>query len=195
MNKKFKNDYFSMKGKDWKSPSGYIDILKSRDLRYIYYGRCSIESKLRIARIFFRILRHRMANKLLTEISFENIDGGLSISHAQAITVTAKAVLGRNISLRKGITIGIEARGKRKGAPVIGNNVWIGPNASVVGNITIGNDVLIAPNSYVNFNVPDHSIVIGNPAKIIPAKNGNATEGYLRQRTYNDKSDSKMQLT
>lgn len=52
------------------------------------------------------------------------------------------------------------------GSPHIGNNVYIGINATVVGNVHIGSDVLIAPNSYVNFDVPDHSVVIGNPAVV-----------------------------
>ena len=50
-------------------------------------------------------------------------------------------------------------------------------NSTVVGNITIGNDVLIAPNTFVNFDVPDHSIVIGNPASIHHKEN--ATYGHL----------------
>jgi serine O-acetyltransferase len=59
----------------------------------------------------------------------------------------------------------------------LGNKVWVGANAVIVGNITIGDDVLIAPLSYVNFDVPSHSIVIGNPGKIIPRDN--ATEDYI----------------
>ena len=81
------------------------------------------------------------------------------------------------MNLHKGVTIGAENRGKRKGAPVIGNNVWIGINATIVGNITIGNDVLIAPNTLVNFDVPDHSIVVGCPGIIKSVSN--ATEGYI----------------
>lgn len=53
----------------------------------------------------------------------------------------------------------------------------MGANAVIVGNIRIGNDVLIAPGAYVNFDVPSHSIVLGNPAKIISREN--ATEGYI----------------
>ena len=75
------------------------------------------------------------------------------------------------------MTIGQENRGKRKGAPTIGNKVWMGVNSTIVGNITIGDDVLIAPNSYVNFDVPPHSIVIGNPGKIIHREN--ATQDYI----------------
>ena len=87
------------------------------------------------------------------------------------------AELGNNINVGTGITIGAENRGKRKGAPVIGNRCWIGTNAVVVGNIKIGDDVLIAPLSYVNFDVPSHSVVIGNPGKII--KKDNATLDYI----------------
>lgn len=75
------------------------------------------------------------------------------------------------------MTIGQENRGRRKGAPTIGNKVWLGVNSTIVGNITIGDDVLIAPNSYVNFDVPPHSIVIGNPGKIIHREN--ATQDYI----------------
>ena len=78
-----------------------------------------------------------------------------------------------------GVTIGQENRGKRKGCPVIGDNCWIGTNAVIVGKITIGNDVLIAPLSFVNFDVPSHSIVIGNPAKIIHKEN--ATHEYINR--------------
>ena len=60
---------------------------------------------------------------------------------------------------------------------MIADNVWIGANAVVVGKINIGTDVLIAPNSFVNFDVPPHSIVVGNPARIISREN--ATEGYI----------------
>jgi serine O-acetyltransferase len=58
--------------------------------------------------------------------------------------------------------------------------VWIGPNAVIVGKIKIGNNVLIAPNAYVNFDVPDNSIVIGNPATF--SENKNATMGYINHK-------------
>lgn len=89
-------------------------------------------------------------------------------------------IIGKNCNLNKGCTLGKENRGKRKGAPILGDNVWIGTNSVVVGKVHIGNDVLIAPNAYVNFDVPDHSIVLGNPGNII--KKGNATEGYITMR-------------
>ncbi len=76
-----------------------------------------------------------------------------------------------------GVTLGREYRGKRQGAPNIGNRVWIGPGAVIVGKVRIGDDSLIAPNSFVNFDVPDNSVVIGNPGKVV-SKKGSA--GYIR---------------
>lgn len=53
-------------------------------------------------------------------------------------------------------------------------------NAVIVGNITIGDDVLIAANSFVNFDVPSHSIVIGNPGTV--HNKPNATLDYIANR-------------
>lgn len=88
-------------------------------------------------------------------------------------------VIGKNCNIHKGVTIGQENRGKRKGTPVIGNNVWIGVNSTIVGGITIGDDVLIAPNTFVNQSVPDHSVVFGNPCII--KHRDQATEGYINR--------------
>ena len=87
--------------------------------------------------------------------------------------------MGDNINIATGVTIGQTNRGERKGTPTIGDRVWIGTNAVVVGKIEIGDDVLIAPNEYVNFDVPSHSIVVGNPAKI--HKTDNACKDYINR--------------
>lgn len=63
------------------------------------------------------------------------------------------------------------------GTPIIGDYVWIGINAVIVGNVHIGNDVMIAPGSFVNFDVPDHSVVVGNPG-VVNHKDY-ATDGYI----------------
>lgn len=108
------------------------------------------------------------------------IGAGLFIDHPYGITINSKSTIGINCNISKGVTIGQENRGVRKGTPIIGNEVWIGTNAVIVGKIKIGDDVLIAPNSFVNCDIPSHSIVIGNPCRIIPRQN--ATEGYINNR-------------
>jgi len=87
------------------------------------------------------------------------------------------AIIGKNCNIAQGVTIAQSNRGKNQGTPSIGNQVWIGPNAVIVGKINIGNNVLIAPNAYVTTDVPDNSIVIGNPAII--TSNIKATENYI----------------
>lgn len=87
-------------------------------------------------------------------------------------------MIGKNCNISPNVVIGQTNKGKRKGAPQIGDEVWIGTGAVIVGKITIGNNVLIAPNSYVNFDIPSNSLVLGNPATIIP-KDKSITEGYI----------------
>ena len=105
------------------------------------------------------------------------IGAGFYIGHFGTIVVNSKSRIGNNCNIAHGCTIGQANRGERKGYPTIGNRVWIGTGSVIVGNINIGSNVLIAPNSFVNFDVPDDSLVIGNPAKII--EKHNATEGYI----------------
>ena len=108
---------------------------------------------------------------------YGSIDSGLYLGHAHNISINKNVIIGKNCNIHKGCTIGQENRGIRKGTPIIGNNVWMGVNSTIVGKIIIGDDVLIAPNSFVNCDVPSHSIVIGNPCKII--SKDNATKNYI----------------
>ena len=129
-------------------------------------------------RIYYRwrLKRYRLCYGL--EIPWETeIGPGLYLGHAFNITINKDAIIGANCNIHKGVVIGRQNRGKKKGCPIIGNNVWIGINAAIVGKIYIGDDVLIAPNSYVNCDVPPHSIVFGNPCVIKPCKD--ATKEYI----------------
>ena len=127
---------------------------------------------------FYSSLLDNMEKK--TGIHFEgnlSFGPGLIIGHYGRIIINGNAKFGEQIYITHGVTIGQNATGKRKGAPVIGNRVRIGANVSIVGNVCIGNDVLIAPNAFVNIDIPDHSVVVGNPCQIHHKEK--ATEGYL----------------
>ena len=147
--------------------------------QFIYYYRKASTSRNPWIRRWYTFWYQVISQKHGIEIPRNTVIGkGLYVGHPYNITINPRAVLGENVNIHKGVTIGQENRGARQGTPTIGNNVWIGVNATVVGRITVGDDVLIAPNSYVNCNVPAHSVVIGNPCKIIPREN--ATECYVR---------------
>lgn len=106
-----------------------------------------------------------------------SIGEGFYIGHLGRIIINPQSQIGKNVNIATGVTIGRVNRGDKKGVPTIGNNVWIGTNSVIVGNITIGDDVLIAPLTYINQDIPSHSIVTGNPCTIHPRDN--ATDGYI----------------
>jgi serine O-acetyltransferase len=94
------------------------------------------------------------------------IGGGLYIAHIGGIHINPLATLGNNCNLTHGITIGTSAMG-RPGAPVIGDNVYIGTGATLIGKIKIGNGAKIAANTLVITNVPEGATVMGVPGRII----------------------------
>ena len=143
------------------------------NIRFMYWWRKAKNGSL-IAK--YKVFRY--SRKYGLEISLSSdIDSGLYLGHPYNITIGGNVKIGKNVNIHKGATIGATNRGSKKGSPVISDNVFIGINATVVGKINIGKDVLIAPNAYVNFDVPSHSIVIGNPGNIYP--NNHATKLYV----------------
>lgn len=134
-----------------------------------------------ISAIYYRWLLNKISRKYFFQVPYNvEIGYGFNFVHFGRLIIAPKVKIGSNCNIFTGVTIGSTTRGERSGIPIIGNNVWIGPNAVLVGKIQIGDDVLIAGNSYVNFDVPSHSIVIGNPGKIIPREN--ATSEYICQK-------------
>lgn len=93
----------------------------------------------------------------------------LMIEHAFDIVISGDAVLGDDVILRNGVTIGLRHRLIR-GSPTIGNRCDIGAGAKLLGPIKIGDDVAIGANAVVITDVPSNSIAVGIPAKIRPRK-------------------------
>ena len=161
--------------------SRYNGCIDSYTKSFLKAFRKAQYSKNRIEKFFWKIRFAILRQKHGIEIGSEtNIGKGLYLVHPYNITINGRATIGTNCSIHKGVTIGQENRGKRKGTPTIGNCVWMGINSTIVGNICIGDDVLIAPNSFVNCDIPSHSVVIGNPCTI--HHKDNATEEYINNR-------------
>ena len=174
-------DFYRESGK-WLSR---IEILKkcvNPNLHFIYLLRkCQTHSKKSILGIFWRvILRHYQIKYGFQIYPETQIGEGFYLGHWGAVVINPKTKIGKNCNIAQGVTIAQSNRGKNIGVPEIGNEVWIGPNAVIVGNIKIGNNVLIAPNAYVNIDIPDNAIVIGNPASY--TVKDNATQDYINNK-------------
>ena len=149
--------------------------------KFLIYFRKTQEAHNPILKLLYKFMFVYYRNKNHIEMSSDmKIGEGLYVEHPFCITINPAAIIGKNVNIHKGVTIGQENRGVRKGVPTISDEVWIGINSTIVGAVHIGTDVLIAPNTYINCNIPDHSIVLGNPC-IIKHKD-NATEGYINNR-------------
>lgn len=131
------------------------------------------------AYIYNRILFHHYRFKYGFDISpTTSIGPGLFIGHFGGVVISPYAILGSNINIAQGVTIGAASRGPRTGAPTLEDRVWVGANAIIVGKVTIGREALIAPGAYVNFDVPAKAVVLGNPGKVV-SNSGSA--GYVNR--------------
>ena len=119
-----------------------------------------------------------------TKISYKNgasipdsakIDGHLVMPHGMSgIFVSKGAVIGKNCTVFQQVTIGsntIEGS-KSYGAPVIGDNVYIGAGAKIIGGITVGDNVRIGANCVVTENIPAGSTVVLQKPRVIVRPGG-----------------------
>lgn len=174
-------DFYRESGK-WLSKFEIWAKCVNPNLHFIYILRKNQQySKKSVLGMFWKlVLRHHQIKYGFQIYPETEIGEGFYLGHWGALVINPKAKIGKNCNIAQGVTIGQQNRGKHEGFPTIGDEVWIGTNAVVVGGISIGNNVLIAPNAYVNFDVPANSIVVGNPANIFPSEN--ATEGYINNK-------------
>ena len=96
------------------------------------------------------------------------IGKGFKIFHsAHGSVVNPATVIGENVSLRQNTTIGAKGFESSEKSPVIENDVTIGPNVCIIGNITVGHHSVIGAGAVVVKDVPPYAVVAGNPARII----------------------------
>ena len=91
------------------------------------------------------------------------IGKGLFIDHGTGVVIGETAIIGDNVTLFHGVTLGGTGKEKGKRHPTIGNNVFIGTGAKLLGNITIGDNVKIGANAVVLKDVPSNTTVVGVP--------------------------------
>lgn len=153
-------------------------ILFTPGFQYIFFFRHVQEASNIFSKGFWRVLLKLCSFKFGFQIpSTTKIGRGFRISHFGSIVINPAAVIGNIFNIAEGTLIG-NSQGKHSGTPVIGDNVCMQANSMAVCGIRIGNNVLIAPGAFVNFDVPDNSIVIGNPGRII-TRDSSPTAKYI----------------
>jgi serine O-acetyltransferase len=104
-----------------------------------------------------------LGERLGVEIPRNVFGPGLSIAHAGSLVVNGDTVVGARCRIHQGVTLA----GASDGAPVIGDDVFIGPNVVVVGRVMIGRGAVVLAGSVVTDDVPAHSMVAGVPAGVV----------------------------
>lgn len=157
--------------------------LKRRFLKYphkstlgkMYYYYSNIQYRtlfyFRVSKIFKNIPIINLLSKLIYEKSSIKsgieilcpLGGGVIIPHFGDIKLNAKSI-GNNLYIFHNVTIGNDYK---TGIPTLGNDIFIGTNVVILGEIKIGNNVMIGANSFVIDDIPSNSLVTGNPAKVV----------------------------
>lgn len=96
-----------------------------------------------------------------------SIGKGLFIDHGTGVVIGETTIIGNNVTLFHGVTLGGTGKEKGKRHPTIKDNVFIGSGAKILGNITIGKNTKIGANAVVLKDVEENKTVVGVPAKIV----------------------------
>ncbi len=98
------------------------------------------------------------------------IGKGFFIDHGSGVVIGETTEIGENVLLYQGVTLGGTGKETGKRHPTLGNNVAVGAGAKILGAIMIGDNVKIGANSVVLHSVPNNSIVVGVPGRVIKKK-------------------------
>jgi serine O-acetyltransferase len=101
---------------------------------------------------------------------------GFYIGHACGIIINRRCRLGANCTISAHVTLGRKSREPKEGCPTLGDRVYVGPGAVIIGAIHVADDAAVGANAVVTKDVPAKSVAVGIPAVIISDR---GSEGYV----------------
>jgi len=120
------------------------------------------------------------------------IGRGLFIDHGIGVVIGETSIIGDNVTLYQGVTLGGTGKEQGKRHPTIGNNVMISAGAKVIGSFTVGENSKIGAGSVVLSEVPPNSTVVGVPGRIVKRDNIRIPREDLDQTHFPDPVQSDM---
>lgn len=149
-------------------------------LEVFLYPSFRVQIYHKIARFFYNHKRY-FISRLISEFAKRRtgieihpgatIGKGLFIDHGTGVVIGQTAIIGDNVTMFHGVTLGGTGNEKTvKRHPTIKDNVFIGSGAKILGDITIGKNSKVGANAVILKNIPDNSTVVGVPG-IIKLKN------------------------
>lgn len=167
--------------------------------RYTFFMRCCkyFANKGLLGKLPFFICRVALRHYSVTygyQIPWQtNIGPGLSIGHFGPIIVNPSSTIGVNCNISVNVLLGlnhkVDENGKSLGFqyPSIGDRVALSNGAKIIGGVHVGDDCLIGVNTVVTKSVPDHSVAVGQPAKVISDRGSSALVGSFHPFTKTDR--------
>lgn len=159
-----------------------VEVIKSRDPAMkknieaiLYPSFWAIYNYRKAHRLFLKgkIFRARkISQKTARKTGIEihpaaQIGKGLFIDHGHGVVIGETSIIGDNVTLYQGVTLGGTGKEQGKRHPTIGNNVMIGAGAKVLGSFTIGDNSKVAAGSVVLEEVPPNCTVVGVPGIVV----------------------------
>ena len=145
-----------------------LEVLLYPSFKALIYYKVSHYFYLKKRHFIARLISERAKRKTGIEIHpGATIGKGLFIDHGSSVVIGETAVIGDNVTMFHGVTLGGTGKEKGKRHPTIGNNVFIGCGAKLLGNITIGDNVKIGANAVVLKDIEPNVTVVGVPGVIV----------------------------
>lgn len=163
----------------------FIAIITNRGFKISFFYRIChhfYKSKNKPMLVLFCIPYFHYRVKYGVDLPFHvHIGKGLYIGHVFSIAINRDCIIGKNVNISHEVTLGGKYRGERAGAPVVGNNVYIGPGVKIIGRLIIGDNAAIGANCVVTRDIPANAVVVGIPGKVISL---DGSDGYIENIGY-----------